>query len=95
MSGKMGHNDFSAVGFLFSDRLLGRYYVQYFNHRYKRTGTLWEGRYKATLIDSEHYLLTCMRCIELNPVRADKLADHPSEYPWSNYRYHALGACRI
>jgi putative transposase len=70
---------------------LGRYYVQYFNHNYKRTGTLWEGRYRATLIDSEHYLLTCMRYIELNPVRADHMADHPSEYPWSSYRYHALG----
>jgi putative transposase len=70
---------------------LGRYYVQYFNHNYKRTGTLWEGRYRATLIDSEHYLLTCMRYIELNPVRADHMADHPCEYPWSSYRYHALG----
>ncbi len=70
---------------------LGRYYVQYFNQRYKRTGTLWEGRYRATLIDSEHYLLTCMRYIELNPVRARKMADHPSEYPWSSYRCNALG----
>ncbi len=70
---------------------LGRYYVQYFNHCYKRTGTLWEGRYKATLIDTEHYLLTCMRYIELNPVRADNMVDHPSEYPWSSYSYHALG----
>jgi len=50
--------------------MLGRYYVQYFNYCYRRTGTLWEGRYKATLIDSESYLLTCMRYIELNPVRA-------------------------
>jgi len=50
-------------------QMLGRYYVQYYNYTYKRTGTLWEGRYKATLIDSEAYLLTCMRYIELNPVR--------------------------
>jgi len=51
-------------------KTLGRYYVQYFNYRYRRTGTLWEGRYKAPLIDSDSYLLTCMRYIELNPVRA-------------------------
>ncbi|MCA1806592.1 MAG: transposase, partial [Actinobacteria bacterium] len=49
---------------------VGRRYVQYFNHTNQRTGTLWEGRYKATLIDSEAYLLTCMRYIELNPARA-------------------------
>lgn len=71
-------------------QMLGRYYVQYYNYTYQRTGTLWEGRYKATLIDSEAYLLTCMRYIELNPVRADMVA-HPSEYPWSSYRNNALG----
>lgn len=70
---------------------VGRYYVQYFNHSYRRTGTLWEGRYKATLIDTEQYLLTCMRYIELNPVRANNMANHPSVYPWSSYRYNALG----
>jgi len=69
---------------------LGRRYVQYFNYTYERTGTLWEGRYKATLIDSESYLLTCSRYIELNPVRA-QMTKHPSEYPWSSYRYNALG----
>ncbi len=68
----------------------GRYYVQYFNRCYRRTGTLWEGRYKATLIDTEQYLLTCMRYIELNPVRAN-MADHPSEYPWSSYGYNGMG----
>ena len=72
-------------------QVLGRYYVQYFNYKYRRTGTLWEGRYKASLIDSEHYLLTCMRYIELNPVRANGMAEHPSEYPWSSYRHNALG----
>ena len=61
-------------------QMLGRYYVQYYNYTYQRTGTLWEGRYKATLIDSEAYLLTCMRYIELNPVRARMVA-HLSEYP--------------
>jgi len=72
-------------------QMLGRYYVQYYNHCYKRTGTLWEGRYKATLIDSKQYLLTCMRYIELNPVRAKNMVDHPSKYPWSSYAYNALG----
>lgn len=71
-------------------QMLGRYYVQYYNYTYQRTGTLWEGRYKATLIDSEAYLLTCMRYIELNPVRAG-MVEHSSEYPWSSYRYNASG----
>jgi putative transposase len=69
---------------------LGRYYVQYFNYTYERTGTLWEGRYRATVIDSEQYLLTCMRYIELNPVRAGMVA-HPSEYPYSSYPHNAKG----
>lgn len=71
-------------------QMLGRYYVQFYNYTYNRTGTLWEGRYKSTLIDSEAYLLTCMRYIELNPVRAG-MVKHPSEYPWSSYRCNALG----
>ena len=71
-------------------QMIGRYYVQYFNHTYNRTGTLWEGRYKATLIDSEQYLFCCMRYIELNPVRAG-MADHPRNYPWSSYHCNALG----
>ena len=70
--------------------MLGRYYVQYYNYSYQRTGTLWEGRYKATLIDSEAYLLTCMRYIELNPVRAG-MVNHPSDYFWSSYHFNALG----
>ena len=49
---------------------LGRRYVQYFNYYYGRTGSLWEGPYRAILIDSDHYLFACMRHIELNPVRA-------------------------
>ena len=70
---------------------VGRRYVQYFNYTYDRTGTLWEGRYKATLIDSEAYLLTCMRYIELNPVRAQGMVKHPADYPWSSYRANAQG----
>jgi putative transposase len=69
---------------------IGRRYVQYFNFTYQRTGTLWEGRYKSTLIDSERYLLTCMRYIEMNPVRAEMVA-HPGDYPWSSYRANGQG----
>ncbi len=69
---------------------LGRRYVQYFNFHRRRTGTLWEGRYRATLIDSAGYLLTCSQYIELNPVRA-KMVGHARSYPWSSYRWHAEG----
>lgn len=70
---------------------LGRRYVVYVNRTYRRSGTLWEGRYKAALIDSECYLLTCYRYIELNPIRAVGMVDHPGEYRWSSYRANALG----
>ena len=69
---------------------LGRQYVQYFNYTYRRTGTLWEGRYKATVINADQYLLTCYRYIELNPVRAAMVA-HPGDYPWSSYLFNATG----
>lgn len=69
---------------------VGRRYVQYFNFKYKRSGTLWEGRYRATVVDSERYLLTVMRYIELNPVRADMVA-RPRDYPWSSYLHNAGG----
>lgn len=69
---------------------LGRRYVQYVNRFYKRSGTLWEGRFKASLVSAEEYLLRCYRYIELNPVRAGMVRD-PSEYSWSSYRHHALG----
>ncbi|MBX2847161.1 MAG: transposase [Acidiferrobacterales bacterium] len=69
---------------------LGRYYVHYFNKKYQRTGTLWEGRYKASLIDSENYAISCYRYIELNPVRA-QIVKQPHEYPWSSYQRNALG----
>jgi putative transposase len=71
---------------------LGRRYVVYIiNQTYQRTGTHCEGRYKAALIDSERYLLTCYRYIELNPVRAEGMVQHPGEYRWSSYRANALG----
>ena len=69
---------------------VGRGYVRYVNGQYRRTGTLWEGRFKSALINSERYLLTCSRYIELNPVRAS-MVNHPGEYPWSSYRFNALG----
>ncbi len=69
---------------------LGRRYVYYMNKAYKRTGTLWEGRYKSSLIDSDAYLLTCMRYIELNPVRAG-MVSHPADYKWSSYQANARG----
>ena len=69
---------------------LGRRYVRFINDRYHRTGTLWEGRYKACLVDSETYLLTCYRYIELNPVRAAMVAE-AGDYPWSSYGRNAMG----
>lgn len=68
---------------------VGRRYVQYVNFTIRRTGSLWEGRYRATPIDTEGYLLTCYRYIELNPVRAN-MVDHPRQYRWSSYAHHAL-----
>ncbi|MDD5330927.1 MAG: transposase [Sulfuricella sp.] len=69
---------------------VGRRYVQYINRHYKRSGTLWEGRFKSSVIQAESYLLTCQRYIELNPVRADMVND-PGEYRWSSYRHNGLG----
>ncbi len=69
---------------------LGRRYVRYVNDTYQRTGTLWEGRFRASIVDSERYLLACYRYIELNPVRAN-LVETPADYPWSSYRCNALG----
>ena len=71
-------------------QLVGNRYVQYINRSYGRTGTLWEGRHKSSLVDAERYLLSCYRYIELNPVRAE-MVSHPGEYPWSSYRHHGAG----
>lgn len=71
---------------------LGRAYVRYFNTRHGRTGTLWEGRYRSSLIDSEQYLLSCMAYIDLNPVRAGMVSD-PAHHPWSSHR-HLIGLSR-
>ena len=69
---------------------LDRRYVQYVNRSHRRTGTLWDSRYKSSLIDAEPYLLACQRYIELNPVRA-AMVDDPAHYRWTSYRSHALG----
>lgn len=79
-----------AVGVSQLMQALGRKYVQYFNYSYVRTGTLWEGRYKSTVVDSENYLFKVYRYIELNPVRA-AMVSHAAEYPWSSYQRNALG----
>ncbi len=69
---------------------VGRNYVQYFNECYNGSGTLWEGRYRATVVDSKSYLLTCSRYIELNPVR-NGLVKNPRSYRWCSYGRNALG----
>jgi putative transposase len=66
---------------------VGRHYVPYFNAKYRRTGTLWQGRYKAAVIDSEKYFLSCSRYIELNPARAGLVAS-ATDYPWSSLAHH-------
>ena len=69
---------------------LGRQYVRYFNYAYQRSGTLFEGRYKSSVVQHEEYFLNCLRYIELNPVRAGMVKD-PGDYKWSSYRAHAFG----
>ena len=69
---------------------LGRHYVGLFNARHGRTGTLWEGRYKACLVDDADYLLRCVRYIDLNPVRA-RMTDDPTAFAWSS----CAGLCAL
>jgi putative transposase len=69
---------------------LGQRYVQYINRTYRRSGTLWEGRFRSCLVGEEHYFLGCHRYIELNPVRAG-IVEHPGEYRWSSYGHNAQG----
>lgn len=72
-------------------RSLGRRYVRYFNDRYRRTGTLWEGRYRSSIVASAEYFFTCSRYIETNPLRAG-LVEEPGAYEWSSYCCNASGA---
>jgi putative transposase len=67
---------------------VGRSYVRYFNDRHGRSGTLWEGRYRSTLIQTDRYLLTCMAYIDLNPVRAGLVSD-ARDFPWSSHAHYA------
>jgi putative transposase len=69
---------------------VGRRYVRYFNDRQQRTGTLWEGRYRSTLIQAQRYLLACMVYIDLNPVRAG-MVDSVDRYPWSSHAHYVSG----
>lgn len=69
---------------------VGRRFVAYFNARHHRTGTLWEGRYRSTVVQADAYLLTCHRYIDMNPVRAG-LVSLPVDYPWSSHRHYSLG----
>ena len=78
-----------AVGAMLQD--LGRKFVRVINTLHGRTGTLWEGRFKSSLVDSDTYLLVCHRYIELNPVRAG-IVEHLDAYPWSSYAHYAQGA---
>ena len=71
-------------------KFLGQRYVQYVNRTYRRSGSLWEGRFRSSLVQTEHYLLGCYRYIELNPVRAS-MVRHPIEYRWSSYAANAEG----
>lgn len=70
---------------------VGRRYVRYVNETYRRTGTLWDGRFKSAAVSRDEYLIACSRYIELNPVRAG-LVTHPRDYRWSSYQRRALGA---
>jgi putative transposase len=70
---------------------LGQRYVQYVNRTYRRSGTLWEGRFRSCLVGEEDYLLGCQRYIELNPVRAG-MVEHPGDYRWSSYGHNAQGS---
>ncbi|MEW5789800.1 MAG: transposase [Pseudomonadota bacterium] len=71
-------------------KALGQRYVQYVNRTYRRSGTLWEGRFRSCLTQEEGYLLSCQRYIELNPVRAGMVA-HPADYRWSSYQANGQG----
>ena len=71
-------------------KVVGSRYAQYINLKYKRTGTLWEGRHRSSMVQTEKYLLTCYRYIELNPVRAE-MVKRPEEYKWSSYGVNAWG----
>ena len=71
-------------------KFLGQRYVQYVNRMYKRSGSLWEGRFRSSPVQTQHYVLGCYRYIEMNPVRAN-MVKHPGDYRWSSYAANAQG----
>lgn len=73
---------------------LGRLYVSYVNKTYRRSGTLWEGRHKGNIIETQSYFMACMQYIELNPVRAN-MVNHPGDYLWSSYLANAQGQSNV
>jgi putative transposase len=77
-----------ATGLALMMQKIGRLYVPWFNQKYERSGGLFQGRFRTSLVDTENYFLACSRYIELNPVRA-QLAPEPGDYPWSSYAHHA------
>ena len=81
-------NEKDSVGSLM--KRLGQRYVQYINRTYRRSGTLWEGRFRSCIAQEDNYLLYCQQYIELNPVRAE-MVEHPADYRWSSYRTNAQG----
>jgi putative transposase len=81
----------STSGFM---KALGERYVAWFNRRHRRTGSLWEGRFRSSLVETETYLLTCYRYIELNPVRA-RMVGHARDYRWSSYGANADGQASL
>ena len=81
-------NDSNGISLMMQS--LGRQYVRYFNQRYQRSGTLWEGRFKSCLVQEERYVMAVYRYIEMNPVRAGMVAS-PADYSWSSYAINALG----
>ena len=86
-------NEKDSVGSLM--KRLGQRYVQYINRTYRRSGTLWEGRFRSCIAQEDNYLLYCQQYIELNPVRAE-MVEHPADYRWSSYRANAQGeSCKV
>ncbi|NOQ36393.1 MAG: transposase [Methylococcaceae bacterium] len=77
-----------SISLLFQN--IGRHFVPYINKTYQRRGSLWEGRHKGNIIDTENYLFACMRYIEMNPVRAN-MVNHPAKYRWSSYAANSQG----
>jgi hypothetical protein len=75
-------------------KALGQRYVQYINRTYRRSGGLWEGRFRSCLVQQDDYLFACLRYIEMNPVRAG-MVEQPADYRWSSYRARSTRCSRL